>query len=418
MLKRTFGSFSLVLIFTVAAAPSQALSEDTPSACGSELSSPPPDAEKHCGKELAPLCRSQHSMRRLKDGKILMVAGQFRGPRYACDTLIFDSAKEKISNREPIRAGIEFPAAIGFKLDDKTYAFTRRLQSDNSIGSGYEKNDVMLFWDVDEKKITGEMRFLALTTVSTQALLRTKEDQVIVHFHGHEAQVAYDAVEDTPLQQRYQIDAWKVSPYPGQTDAVFSPSGEMLGTLRRARIQFDTATFSDGRMFIAGGQEQGRDGQLSIAETGEFYLPGKGWFETAPLPKPAQSIRVFSLNEDEVLVVELAEGEGWTWSFKAKEWKKAFKIGAEVSRGVMHSTGSFVAIAKGSGKITDLVTRSGERLFVWNPKDGKSETYASELSFEAGTGLVELADRRILEAQPNGLLIWDLKTKKQTRVKR
>jgi hypothetical protein len=183
------------------------------------------------------------------------------------------------------------------------------------------------------------------------------------------------------------------------------------GVLRRARIQFDSSTWADGRIFVVGGRELPPGEGLVTATTAEYYLPAAGrWFETPPLPKPIFAARSFALSEQEALVVDLESGTGLIWSFPAKAWRPTFSLARPVSRAVMHSSRRLLALveAKPPGRA---------QLFVFDPAKKSTELLDSPLPFAEGAGLVELADQRVLESQPHGLALWDLKKKKATRLR-
>lgn len=423
---------SLFLIVALIGPVAQVVQAAEPASATEKTMPPPAEAEQACGKKLAPLCRAKHSLRRLKDGRILVVAGKYANGTAAEDVIVFDPIKKEFKSQQKIPNEMGFnDGAVGFKLSEKVLAFSNRLQEqDGTAKDSYSSAKVypvsIIYWNADTNSLSdGKASFYSVTTVAGHSTLRKKAETKVLHFRGHESARGCERKDDLDeCHLIYQIDAYALKLDGNSTENMFpsaylsgseltdpSPStekAELLGALKRARMQFDATSFSDGRLFIAGGQEQDGAGKLSIPETAEFFLPGKGWFETAPIPAPGKFLKTFSLSEDEALVVDVSTGKAFTWSFKARAWKPAFQAGGEISRGNMHSSGSFTGLVKNG---------ASEKLFLWRSGNGNLEFLESKLPFNAGTGLVELADGKILETQLGGVAIWDLKAKQQAVLK-
>jgi hypothetical protein len=389
------------------------------SVAGCVLPDPAKSETNLCGQTLAPLCRSGHAQRRLSNKQILIVGGTFsNGP--ACPVL-FDPKSETLKMTDGYPGGGDFVSALGFKLDDNRLAFTNRthLIDPNDFTNEYKNlpQDRLIFWDVAANawsKIDSAPK-KRMEQASVPLALRRKESSEIVHFIGEFDQTLCASLDD-------EVNGIHC----GRTVRIRVSGAKDYGVLRRKRIQFDATGFADGRIFVAGGKEIGagkKNGEseefvgdgppgMQVAETAEFYVPAKAqWFETPPLPEPVAQARTFGISEKEVLVVDVVNGRAWIWSSDTNSWKDGFNTGKAISRAIMHSQGKLVATMEGKASGT-------EDLLIWNPAKKTKELVTSPLPFTAGTGLVELDDQRVLETQPSGALIWDIKKKTSSRLKK
>lgn len=404
-------------------------------------------SQSECGALLGSLCRSGHSMRRLADGKILFVGGTYTSGT-ACDVVAFDPVKGIVEARGYLpHEG--FQATLGMRVNDNLIGFTNRMPEVDPNNDQDQQGDFMAFYDTNEMKwVDTLLRMSRQSQASTPTVIRYPDKAELVLFQGmytrancekneYDYSCGYEVTifsriaeiisylekdkfidvkaEDVyllPVPERKKILVKDISPI------VEEHKAEGLGAfpLRRARIQFDSTTFPDGRIFIVGGKELPSEKQgasrfeLSTSTTAEFYVPSeKTWFETPPLPDPILTARSFTLSDQEVLVVDTANGRSFIWSFVSKLWREGFKINRSIDRGMMHSSGRFVAKVPG---------KEGAELFVWNPVSKASEFIKSPLGLKNGTALVELQNQTILEAQTGGLVIWDLKKKAATRLRK
>lgn len=428
-----------------------------------------PPAQNECGAVLGTLCRSGHSMRRLADGKILFVGGKYKNGT-ACDVVAFDPVKVSIEGRGylPYEG---FETTLGMRVNDNLIGFTNRMPGLDPNNEHDQQDDFMAFYDTNAVKWADALLVMSRKSqASSPAVIRYPDKTELVLFQGMYTREQCSGQNDSELGCDYTVTIFsrfsemsmhiekdKFIEIKAQDVTVSSESGESLKfengkfvkdryylpvterkkitvknispktevshagnefgiPLRRARIQFDSTTFPDGRIFIVGGQELLTGEQrtnrfdLSIATTAEFYIPSeKAWFETPPLPVPISTARSFTLSEQEVLVVDTVMGRSFIWSFALKSWREGFKIDRNIYRGMMHSSGRFIAIVPGI---------KGAELFVWTPASKVSEFIKSPLNVMDGIALVELQNQTILEAQTGGLLIWDIKKKAVTRLRK
>ena len=382
------------------------------------------------------LRRRYHAMRTLPTGKVLFLGGSCNQTSdSACHPVLFDPKSLSIQEFVDSKPSLNGMSAIGMKINDSLVAFTNRVVGfDPNLANdseGSHRDDALIFLDTLHEKWVGASEKESYGQASTAAALRYSKHTELIFFQGR--YINFDCGEELYellpglCNRSVEIDVFGEIVNPGMTHKQNGDpwltnllgGRESYGTLRRARIQFDTTTFSDGRMFVVGGRElkvgfdsdyySSPENSLVVAETAEFYLPEKKmWFETAPLLSPIISARSFAISKDEILVVDIDTGAGYIWSFVSKKWSEVFKLHKSISRAMVHSTGKLVALVEGG---------SLGRLFVWDFATKKEESLNSLLPYSAGSGLVELSDRRILVAQYNGVMFWDLKSKATTLLK-
>ena len=352
------------------------------------------------GKDYETLKMRFHSVRKLLNKKLLIVSKY--GADNSMTARLYDTTAETISSPIPYPTPLqtELGGVVGFKINDQIMGFTNLSKTPN--GNIYDDNtNKIVFWDTMKNNWTGEtMEFESLSQAALPAILHQKGKDEIVSFKGEKA----DSSDDKIPQIQINVTAHTIL-----ADGKMGKDS-YLGHLVRARVNFDTSTFADGRIFIVGGDElsfsggeEGTYRNLTTAKTAEYYSPEKKkWYETPPLPSEIAVAKAYNLSEKEVLTVNVDTGIGYIWSFTTKSWKVAFDLKKEVSRGLMLSNGKFLAII--AGEKSDF-----EKILIWNPATKQFEHKDSPLKYSKGTNLIEMDDQKVLETQHNGAIIWNFK---------
>lgn len=355
------------------------------------------------GKDYEILKLRFHSVRKLPNKKLLIVSiGTMASTPLTA--LFFDPATESTSRPTPYPTTFEpsFEGVVGFKINNQILGFTNLSQIPYGSVYGSETNRIV-FWDTTKNNwATGTMEFDSKSQAALPVIRHRKGIDEIVSFKGENVDTLGNSIKIPPI--RISVTGREVL-----ADGRLGDSNS-LGYLVRTRVNFDSTTFADGRIFIVGGNELSYSGgesgdyrNLVTAKTAECYSPEKNaWNETLPLPSEITSAKAFNLNEKEVLVVNVDNGLGYIWSFTTKSWITAFDLKREFSRGLMLSNGKFIATIAGE--------KSGsEKMLIWNPATKQIEFIESPLNFNKGTNLIEMEDQKVLETQPSGAIIWNFK---------
>jgi hypothetical protein len=355
------------------------------------------------GKDYETLKLQFHSVRKLPNKKLLIVSTGTTASA-PLTALFFDPVAETTSRPIPYPTTLEpnFEGVVGFKINDQILGFTNLSQTPYGNVYGSVTNRIV-FWNATKNSWAAEaIEFDSKSQAALPIIRHRKGTDEIVFFKGEGVDTLGKSIKIPGIQINV---TGRVVLADGRIE-----ESNSLGHLVRARVNFDTSTFADGRIFIVGGNELSYSGgengdyrDLVTAKTAEFYSPEKNiWYETPPLPSEITSAKAYNLNEKEVLVVNVISGVGFIWSFATKSWTSAFDLKKEVSRGLMLSNGKFIATVAGE--------KSGsEKMLIWNPTTKQIDYKESPLNFNKGTNLIEMEDQKVLETQPSGAIIWNFK---------